>query len=356
MRDRDGGLQDMAGSQLKIVVVGAGLIGRTHIALVQSHAQLAAIVDPSPAAQALAGELHVPFFGALEDCLEVVHPDGVIVASPNTLHLEHGAVCLEAEIPVLVEKPLADTADAARRLVELSEATGVPLLVGHHRRHSEVIKAAKSVIESGRLGRLVAANALFWLHKPADYFQAAWRRQAGAGPSYINLIHDVDLLQHLCGPVRSVKAVESSAVRGFDVEDTAAAVLTFASGALGTVSICDTVSAPWSWEMTSGENPVYPKCDQSCYLLAGTGGSLSLPDLTVWSHAGEQSWWSPMDRERIEVEARDPVEAQLLHFLDVIAKESAPLVSARDGLRNIAVVDALKAAAGRDDAVTVETG
>ncbi len=334
-------------------MVGAGLIGKKHIELVSAAARLHAIVDPAAPAQDLAARLGVPWFSQLSDCLASDPPDGVIVASPNTLHLDHGTACLNAGLPVLIEKPLAETAAAGRALAALSANNGTPVLVGHHRRHSAVIDAARRVLGEGALGRIVSVNAIFWLNKPADYFDMTWRTEPGGGPTYINLIHDIDLLQHLCGPITSVQAREASAVRGFQVEDTSAIILCFANGALGTVSVSDTVSAPWSWELTAGENPAYPRTDQSCYMIGGTLGSLSLPDLRVWSHDGAQSWWSPIKSNAVPVEARDPVAAQLQHFLDVIEHRAAPLVTAEDGLRNIEVLDAIKAAARTGEEVHI---
>ena len=329
----------------KIVVVGAGLIGRKHIELVRSIAELAAIVDPAPAAKDVAETHGVRLFEDLGNCIEAVRPDGVIVASPNGLHLEHASVCLKAGIPVLVEKPLADTAASGRAIVDLAASTGVPVLVGHHRRHSPVIEAAHSLVGEGRLGQVVMVNAMFWLNKPADYFDMTWRTLPGGGPTYINLIHDIDLLQHLCGPIVQVQALESNAVRSIAVEDSSAVILAFESGALGTVTISDTVSAPWSWELTAGENPAYPKTDQSCYTIGGTQASLSLPDLRVWTHEGTQSWWSPMNAQTVSAGRNDPVEAQFRHFLEVIDGRVAPRVTAEDGLRNIEVLEAIKTAA-----------
>ena len=73
-----------------------------------------------------------------------------------------------------------------------------------------------------------------WL-KPDSYYEQAWRRQPGAGPVLINLIHDIDLLRFLIGEVDSVQAITSNAVRGFEVEDTAAVIMRFACGALATL-------------------------------------------------------------------------------------------------------------------------
>ena len=298
-----------------------------------------------PPSRSVAKDRGVSHFTELDACLSATSLDGVIVASPNHLHLAHGLACLNAGIPVLIEKPLADTAAAGNELVDRSRETGVPILVGHHRRHSPLIAAAKQVVREGRLGKIVAVNGMFWLHKPADYFDTSWRTLPGGGPTFINLIHDIDLLQYLCNPIVSVQDSEANGVRGLQVEDTSAIILTFENGALGTVTVSDTVSAPWSWELTAGENPVYPKTDQSCYTIGGTAGSLSLPDLRVWSHPEEQSWWTPIDADQVQAEPCDPVEAQLRHFLCVIADQTTPVVTAEDGLRNIEVLDAIKSAA-----------
>ncbi|MEL7149737.1 MAG: Gfo/Idh/MocA family oxidoreductase [Pseudomonadota bacterium] len=340
-------------SPLKIAVVGAGLIGKKHIELVSSRARLHSIVDPLESAKALADSHDVLWFPDLAQCLEAGQPDGVIIASPNAFHREHAKTCLTSGIPVLVEKPLTDSVTSGRDVVRCAHETGTPLLVGHHRRHSPIIKAASNILSDNRLGRLVSVNAIFWLNKPTDYFDATWRTKAGGGPTYINLIHDIDLLQHLCGPIASVQAREANDVRGLEVEDTSAIIVSFANGALGTIAVSDTISAPWSWELTAGENPAYPKTDQSCYTIGGTKAALSLPDLRVWTHRGTQSWWSPIEIEQIDVADLDPVAAQFEHFLDVIAGKAAPLVTAEDGLCNIEVLEAIKHAARSGTVVRV---
>ncbi|MFD1797879.1 Gfo/Idh/MocA family protein [Paracoccus aurantiacus] len=164
-------------------------------------------------------------------------------------------------------------------------------------------------------------------------------------PVYLNLIHDVDLLQHLVGPVQSVQAMESRMVRGNEVEDTAVILLRFANGALGTVNVCDTAVAPWSWELTARENPAYPATSQDCYLIGGTEGSLSLPQLTLWANPAKRSWWEPISTTRYPFDFTDPLILQADQFAAVIRDGVPPLVSARDGLAALTVIEAVKRAA-----------
>jgi predicted dehydrogenase len=330
---------------MKIAVVGAGLIGRKHIELVANDGCLSAIVDPAPASQALAQEHGVAWYPTIQACFEKDLPDGAIVATPNQMHVEHGLACIDAGVAMLMEKPIADSSVEAEALVSAAEQKDVPILVGHHRRHNPLIKAAKGEIEAQRLGKIVAVNAQFWLYKPDDYFSVQWRSQKGAGPVFINLIHDIDLLRHLCGEVVSVQAIESNKHRNFEVEDTSAILVRFENGALGTVNVSDTVVAPWSWELTSGENPAYPKTPMSCYKIGGTEASMSIPDMTVWSHEGEKSWWSPIQHETVSCAQTDPLRAQLLHFQQVIKGNEKPLVSGREGLQTLRVIEAIKQAA-----------
>lgn len=345
----------MTKQPVRIAVLGAGTIGRRHVEHVAAdpEAQLLAIVDPAPGTRELADEHGVGWFPSFAAMASADRPDGVVIASPNQLHVAHGLECVAAGIAALVEKPIADEVASAERLVEAAEAAGVALLVGHHRRHNPLMQHGKDVIESGRLGQILAVHAVCWFHKPDEYFDVAWRREKGAGPVFLNLIHDIDNLRYLCGDIISVQACESNAVRGNPVEETAVVLLRFANGALGTVTVSDAIVAPWSWELASGENPVYPHTRESCYQIGGTHGSLSIPQLDIWFNDAKRSWWEPMLRERIAIEADDPLRRQIRHFCRVIRGEEKPLVSGREGLETLKVIAAIKHAAASGELVHV---
>ncbi len=340
-----------------LAVVGAGAMGRRHVEAIAASggaARLHAVVDPTDAAREYAAGLGVAWHPDLPGLIAAGRPDGVIVATPNQLHVENGLDCIRAGLPVLVEKPIAADAASARALVEAAEAAGVPLLVGHHRRHNPLIAAAKEMIASGRIGTIVAVHAMFWLYKPDDYFDAEWRHRPGAGPLFTNLVHDVDLLRHLCGEIASVQALQAGEVRKGANEDTLVAALRFAGGALGTITMSDTIVAPWSWELSARENPAYPPADQFCYLIGGTGGSLSLPDLRIWSYpGGRKGWMEELGRETPRVEPDDPLPRQIRHFAAVIRGEETPLVPGREGLRTLQAIEAIKRSAETGEAVAL---
>jgi len=347
------GQMDMV-NKVRIAVAGYGLVGRRHAdAIRRSPAlELAGVIDPDDNNLHDAATSGAPVFDDIRSMIGHDRPDGIILATPTPMHLEHALICIEAGIPILIEKPITVSTLDAQTLVQTAQGADVPILVGHHRRHNGMVKAAKAALEAGAIGKVRAVQATCWFYKPDHYFaEAPWRTQKGAGPISVNLVHDVDLLRHLCGEVNSVTAVSVASARGFENEDLATAVLTFKSGTIATISVSDSIAAPWSWELTARENPAYPATNQSCYLIGGTKGSLSLPDLRIWEHAGNPDWWTPIGARNLLCESHEPLVAQAEHFARVIQRSEPPLVSGLEGLRSLQVVEAVARASSSGETI-----
>lgn len=348
---------------VNIAVAGAGVIGRRHIELIEAspRTRLCAVVDPTPASKEFAAGKGVPHVDSLEALFAKgsSKPDGVILATPNHLHVAGALICAEHGVPALIEKPVADSLAAGRQLVDALARKPVPMLVGHHRRHSSTLQLARRTIESGQLGRVVTVMGSAQFYKPDSYFQqGAWRTQAGGGPILINLIHEMDNLRYLCGEIESVHAIASSAVRNFAVEDTAVMTLKFTSGALGTFTLSDTVASPRSWEQTSGENAAYPRYPtEDCYFIAGTQGSLAVPTMRTWTYADtgkEPGWWTPLTEQTLALDAVDPLAAQLDHFCDLIAGKAEPIITVSDALQSLLTVEAIRRSIATGSAVALQ--
>jgi predicted dehydrogenase len=101
----------MTASKARIAVAGAGLIGKRHVEEIAASERcvLASIIDVSPGAADVARQYGVPLYRTLEECFAAGTPDGIVLATPNQLHLSQGLACIAAGVPVLVEKPIADT-------------------------------------------------------------------------------------------------------------------------------------------------------------------------------------------------------------------------------------------------------
>lgn len=334
---------------VRLALLGLGLVGLRHANAIIAHpgVELVGAVEPGKRGRQEAAALGVKCFDTLADLVKEAAPDGIIIATPTPLHIEQAMSCVQLGIPVLIEKPLATSADEARTLVDAAEAQNVSVLVGHHRRYNPLIERAREVIQSGGIGEVRAVQATCWFYKPNAYFdEAPWRKQQGAGPISVNLVHDVDLIRHLCGEIATVRAVAAPSRRGYENEDVAAAVFEFENGAVGTITVSDSIAAPWSWELTSREHPIYPPTPENCYLIGGSKASLSIPDLRVWSHDGaEPDWWSPISATCLTRAAADPLVNQITHFASVVRDGAEPFVSGREGLRTLEVVEAIQTAA-----------
>jgi predicted dehydrogenase len=335
----------------RIAVAGAGYIGLAHIDAIEHSptCALSAIVDPSPAAQARAEKSGIPRYKSLADLFSADKPDGVVLATPNQLHVPHALECIAAGVPTLLEKPIAPTVAEAESLVRKADAASVKILIGHHRAHSPIMAKAKAVIDAGQLGRLVAVMGSATFFKPEQYFiDGPWRREPGGGPILLNMIHEVHSLRMLCGEIIAVQALASNALRGFAVEDTVSINLRFANGALGSFLLSDTAACPRSWEQTSRENKAYATYeDEDCYVIIGTNGTLSVPTmrLKTYPRPEDRSWWKPFEVGAVGIVGDDPITRQIEHFGAVTRGEAQPLVSARDGLANLRITEAIVEAA-----------
>ena len=331
---------------VRVAVIGTGVIGRTHIDTLTkvSGMALTAVADPAPAAKDLAESLQVRHFTTVDDLLAARVADAVVIASPNDTHVPIADQVLAAGLPILLEKPVANDLAESAILADAARRAGLPVLVGHHRRHNPLIKAAKQALDNGAIGPLVMATVTCAMLKPDNYFDVAWRRDpVQGGPLLINAIHDIDLLRHFFGEVTAVQGSASNAVRGLPVEDTTAAILTFEQSGLATLALSDTAVGPWAWELSSGENPGrFPQHDAVTHLYAGRSGGLSLPDLSHWTHGPDGEWTKPLHRDAIPFTQTDTYIAQTEHFGDVVRGTASPLVTCDDGIRNMEIVVAIK--------------
>ncbi|MBH55106.1 MAG: oxidoreductase [Opitutaceae bacterium] len=343
--------------RVRLALIGAGVIGQRHlksIAVVE-RAELVAIVDTNPAVEQIAAESSVPFFRATGAMLKEVKPEGVFVCSPTDLHLQPVLESLRSGAHVLVEKPITATLDEAEEIIELSEKTSRHVLVGHHRRYYENVNETKKLIQNGALGKLLGLSGLWTDNKHDAYFEPEWRKVRAAGPVLINLIHEIDMLRYMCGEIVSVSAKLQTGLRGHPKEETAAILLNFENGTLGTFLISDATPSPWTWEHATGDTPSYPHYGVNVLRFVGSEAALDFPNLRLWKHNGEiPDWQHELTPQAIDIQLCNAFEAECAHFCEVIAGEQAPRITAADAAGSLAVVLAIFEAA--DSGKEVEIG
>lgn len=326
----------------RFVVVGAGLIGPRHVEHIvkRSDCEIFAVVDRSAKGPGVAHKCGALHFNTVDDMIAycekrlVVYPDAAIIATPNSTHAALGKQLASKGIHLLVEKPMAATAEDCLDLLTFCEARDVHLLVGHHRRFNPYIVATKK--HMSKIGAPIAIQGCWALRKQQAYFdEKAWRRcvELGGGALLINLIHDLDLLQYLIGPIARVHAEllpRQRAPEGPDnhVDEGAVLTIRFANGCCGTFLCADNVTSPFSFEAGTGENPLIPQNDlmSGFYRIFGSDGTLSVPDLTLYHQnslpAEERSWWHEVEADKLKMAHEEADEDCLAADEDCVAADS----------------------------------
>ncbi len=326
-------------TMMRLVVAGGGLIGARHITHAMAHHQidLVGVIDPDPRIRAGA-----PVAG-FRDIRDVDVPvDGIIIATPTDLHVQHAETAAARGWHMLIEKPVASTIEQADRIVAATERAGVAALVGHHRRYHPKVQALRALLAGGQIGKPVLASLIWAVRKPDDYFEVPWRAGREGSPVMLNLVHDIDLLRFLFGDVIHVSGFGTGALRGQGRIESGGITLGFDAGQVATLGFADTTPSPWGFEAGTGENPNIATTGQDMLWITGTAGAVSFPSLTLWGGAND---WSQAPRPTtIPCGDGVPLVAQLDHFVQVAGGQVAPLIDARDARKTLAATLAVEAA------------
>jgi predicted dehydrogenase len=169
----------------------------------------------------------------------VEHPEVevVLLVTPNDVHAEQAAACAERGRHVFVEKPIADTVEAAEAMRDRFAAAGLVLAVGHGMRRLGAARRVKQLLDEGALGTVVLAEANWSL--PSRLTPAAWRwyrRGAPGGPLLQLGIHHADTLASWLGPVARSSGSFARLVTEAEIDDVGAVTLEFERGTVGVIA------------------------------------------------------------------------------------------------------------------------
>jgi len=228
---------------LKSAIIGCGGIGTHHAKCYQStrEVQLAAVMDIVPEKAEKLGAAHgVPGFTDLRKVLRRRDIDLVDVCTPSGLHGDVAVAAARAGKHCLSEKPLDVTPQRCDRILAAFRKSGTTLGGIYQHRFADDVRRTRAALQAGRLGRVTLATCSTpWWRTQAYYDSGDWRGTwalDGGGALMNQGIHAIDLLVWLVGPVRRVTARAALlAHERIEVEDVAAAVVEFESGALGVI-------------------------------------------------------------------------------------------------------------------------
>ena len=231
-------------------IIGAGAIAEAHARAVDTimEAELIGVFDRNPEKTVSFGLKYNcrPFESAEELCNDN-RIDVVCICTPSGMHLEPALTAIKAGKTCVVEKPLEITPERCDRIIEAGIRNNVMVSGIFPMRFSRVNQELKKAIDEGRFGKLVMGDAFIkWYRSPEYYRDVKWRssREASGGGAMMNQgIHSVDLLRWFMGKVDAVCAFTGvTGHSNIGVEDTAAATLRFANGAMGVIEASTAVS------------------------------------------------------------------------------------------------------------------
>ena len=294
---------------VRTAVIGVGYLGRFHAqkyaALPES--QLVAVVDARPDARdKVAAEVGCRAVADYRDILGVV--DAVSIATTTPAHFPIAQECLERGVHVLVEKPITETPDQARALIETAARRGCILQVGHLERFNSAILALEGVLGTPRF---------IESHRLAPF------KERGTDVNVVLdlMIHDIDLIQSLVGsPIVSIDAVGTSV---FSRElDIANARIRYANGCVANTT-ASRVSMKMERKLRLFQDDAYVSIDLQQKVLTivrkpPAGAAVTPGQVSIEERSFEQG-----DALRFEIEA----------FLRSIREGRPPVVSGEDGLR-----------------------
>lgn len=276
---------------MNYALIGCGRIATNHIkAVLNNQLNLVAVCDIVPAhMESLLAKHNLqndPSIQRYTDHKQLLaeHPELqlIAIATESGLHAQIALDCIDAGVNVIIEKPIAMSMADADEIIRRSEQKGVAVCACHQNRFNVAVQKTRKALEAGRFGHLSHGSIHVRWNRSRDYYeQAPWRGTwAQDGGCLMNqCIHGIDLLRWMLGDeVDTVYGVTRRQQHPYlEAEDVGMAVVTFKSGAVGTIE---------------GTTNVYPQnLEETLYLFGEKGtvkiGGKSTNNLDVWNFADE---------------------------------------------------------------------
>ena len=326
--------------KLRAGLIGLGAMGRNHARVLSGldGVELVGIVDPAGDST---GTLSAPVLPELGDLLGL-GIDYAVVACPTALHESIGLELAANGVSALIEKPLAQSVEAATRLVEAFETAGLVAGVGHIERYNPALQSLRTRLEAGELG---------------EVFQVVTRRQgpfprriADVGVVMDLATHDIDLTSWVTGQEYTSVSARTVSRSGRLHEDMVAVVGQLTDGTM--------VNHLVNWLSPLKERSTVITGDKGCFVA-----DTLTADLTFYANAAINTEWEALrnfrgvaegDMVRYAIPKREPLLVEHERFRDAVEGKEADIVTLRQGLRTVEVAAALLRSAADSSTVVVD--
>lgn len=316
-------------------LIGASTIASQHmigaIRAQEGHDVLSVLSSDAGRGATYAGEHEIgESTTSIDDILTDDRIGAVYISTTNEKHLPQAMAAIEAGKHVLCEKPLAMKADEAAQIVRAANAAGVVLGTNHHLRNAGSHLAIKQLIGEGDLGEVLSIRIFHAVMLPE--FLRGWRvNNAAAGGGVIPdiVVHDADTVRfHLEEDPESVAAIESASAMSEGVED----------------------SSMTLWQMPSGvqvmthESFTHPFAPTG-FEVHGTKGSAFGRNVMTQQPVGEITLRNADGEKDISFSQHNLYERSVRLFAEAMDGAGSPAASGSDGVKSLAVAEAVKSAA-----------
>ncbi|MEZ4679067.1 MAG: Gfo/Idh/MocA family oxidoreductase [Caldilineaceae bacterium] len=332
---------------LHFAVIGAGNIGKIQVEAIQQipEARVTVVCNRGEAAgRALAEKVGATWIADFADAVTRDDVDVVTICTPSGTHMEIAVAAAAAGKHLLIEKPIDITLERVDAILDAVEKAGVVLACVFPLRFAQGVHKAKAAVDAGRLGRLTLADVYVKWYRPQSYYDGSWRGTweiDGGGALMNQSIHNIDLLQWLAGPVKSVMAQTATLAHTMQTEDTACALLTFAGGGMGVIQ---------------GATSCWPG-DRARVELHGDRGTIVLEEgrIVTWKLAdaedGEEEAMLTLEEQQGSG-ATDPTaigyemhRRQIVDLIEAIRHQRPPAIQGAEARRSVALIRAIYLAA-----------
>ncbi len=343
--------------KLRTGIIGCGKVGSFHA---QAYAQLpgsqfTAVCDANrDRAEAFAAQWGVRAYTDVEQMCREAQLDVVSVCTPHPLHANPAVAAASCGCHVLVEKPLASTLADCDAIIEAGERSHVTIGTMVQRRFYRPCMRIRQAIDDGKLGRPVLGMVTMLGWRDEDYYRSdPWRGSwegEGGGVLVNQAPHQLDLLLWYMGEVDEVYGVWKNLNHPYiEVEDTAAAVVKFKNGGVGSIVVSNSQNpALYGKVHIFGDNGAAAgvQTDGGAMFIAGMSSITEPPVNDLWTVPGEEQLlprWQEEDRAFFNsVDSMHHYHTQQIQdFLDAVAQGRRPLVDAAEGRRTVELFTAI---------------
>lgn len=334
---------------LRFGIVGTGIMARAHAASLTAYGRSAVVAWAGPSARQADLEEYGPA-AIYRDASELAadpNVDAVLVATPDGVHLEPAIAAIEANKPVLIEKPLATSSEDAHAILAATRRAGVKAMTLFNHRWVPAYWQAKERIAGGELGEPVLAYARKndTIEVPTEMLSWA----AETTPSWFLSSHDIDLVcwyfQSQPVEVYATEVRKVLRARGIDTPDAIQAQVRFADGSVATFEAC------WTYPNT------FPTMTDSFVELILTRGAIHLDRKREQIEvASEKRFEYPRNLlvNRVGGRPSGSAYAAVTHFVDAVLDGHDPLVSLESSVRVTRILEAIHRSCSAGVAVRIE--